>query len=348
MIYPFQAIQDGTLRISKTDLSSLMNNNHMNYYISFIFLFILFKFIWLNFDFFQEEVYDYTKLSFEINFPLKIYLFTKYVYSLTTKFLFIVLFFICACNSVSVFYQSINLKVENSYVNIAFGFSRKVLQSYQINSGYGLFRVMTGVSGRPELEIKYLNRQKQWKNINFIYKPSHIPKHKPLINIPHQPRIDWQIWFSALSKEINTETWLIILTGKIFEKNPIILDLLGYYVREKNFYYKYSFVDRILDYIYKGEKFKMIDTIDMIKIEKYYYFFTNKNEMAKTGSIWKKIHQNEFMPATDIKIFKSFFDTMKLPFNKRKIRFSIFQLIPVLDFVVFPVIIWIFFRLIMI
>jgi len=60
----------------------------------------------------------------------------------------------------------------------------------------------------------------------------------PKINIPHQPRIDWQIWFSALSEDINTEPWLIIMLGKILERNPAVLDLLGYYVEEKQFYYK--------------------------------------------------------------------------------------------------------------
>ena len=57
-------------------------------------------------------------------------------------------------------------------------------------------------------------------------------------NIPHQPRVDWQIWFSALAININSEPWLVIMLGKILEKNPVTLNMLGYYVEEADLYHK--------------------------------------------------------------------------------------------------------------
>jgi hypothetical protein len=203
---------------------------------------------------------------------------------------------------------------------------------------------MTGVGGRPELEIKYMNRNKEWKNIQFKYKISHNLNRWPIFNIPHQPRIDWQIWFSSLRTEINTETWLVILTGKIFKKNPLILDLLGYYVEGKREFYKYSLIQNIIDYSLGHNREKFNDTVDMVKIEKYHYYFTSYNTFKRTGDIWKKTHLNDFLQPTDVKIFKTFFETINLPFDDRIIKFSLFQQIPIVDIVVSFLVTWIILR----
>ena len=42
------------------------------------------------------------------------------------------------------------------------------------------------------------------------------------------------MWFAALSNNINSEPWLIIMIGRIFEKNPYVLDLLGYEVNDNS------------------------------------------------------------------------------------------------------------------
>ncbi len=343
-IFPFNKLVDPNFRISKRDISLFFNNDFMNYYLSMIYLFIFWKFICFNFNFFAEEVFDCAKNSLEISFLNKLMLFLKFVYSLTTKLLFTIFFLLYISNATSVFYQSINFKVENSYINHSFSISRKFFNNYHINSGYGLFRVMTGVGGRPELEIKYMNRKKKWNNIKFKYKISHKLNRWPIFNIPHQPRIDWQIWFSSLRTEINSETWLVILTGKIFEKNPLILDLLGYHVEGKSEFYKYSYIQNIVDFILGHKREIFIDAVDMIKIEKYNYQFTNYDTMKRTGDIWKKIHQNDFLPPTDVKIFRTFFETLQIPFDKRIVNFSFFQQIPIMDIVVGFLGLWILFR----
>lgn len=52
----------------------------------------------------------------------------------------------------------------------------QVANSYHLVSGYGLFRVMTGDGGRPELIIEGSNDVKTWKPYIFRYKPDDLYK----------------------------------------------------------------------------------------------------------------------------------------------------------------------------
>ena len=62
-------------------------------------------------------------------------------------------------------------------------------------SPYGLFAVMTTV--RDEIVIQGSNDGVEWRDYEFRYKPGDIMR-RPRWNIPHQPRLDWQMWFAAL------------------------------------------------------------------------------------------------------------------------------------------------------
>ncbi|EDO49179.1 predicted protein, partial [Nematostella vectensis] len=63
---------------------------------------------------------------------------------------------------------------------------------------YGLFRSMTGVGGRPEIIILGSNSTEgPWEEYDFLYKPGNIYAPPPFV-APHQPRLDWQMWFAAL------------------------------------------------------------------------------------------------------------------------------------------------------
>ena len=65
-----------------------------------------------------------------------------------------------------------------------------------IVNSYGLFAVMT--TTRPEIVVEGSDDGKQWREYEFRYKPGSISRRPPW-NIPHQPRLDWQMWFAALS-----------------------------------------------------------------------------------------------------------------------------------------------------
>ena len=114
----------------------------------------------------------------------------------------------------------------------------KYLQLFHVSSGYGLFRRMTGVGAvqgegvphtgatygglpasivaRPEVVLEGLHKESsQWLEIPFRYKPTALDT-APVFVAPHQPRLDWQMWFAALAS-YNTNPWLLQLADKLLQ-----------------------------------------------------------------------------------------------------------------------------------
>ncbi|TFK00876.1 Lipase maturation factor 2 [Platysternon megacephalum] len=71
------------------------------------------------------------------------------------------------------------------------------VERYQLVNSYGLFRRMTGVGGRPEVVVEGSYDKEKWTEIEFMYKPGNVSAGPPVV-APHQPRLDWQMWFAAL------------------------------------------------------------------------------------------------------------------------------------------------------
>lgn len=69
------------------------------------------------------------------------------------------------------------------------------LAPFAIVNGYGLFAVMT--TTRPEIDIQGSRDGRQWQSYVLRYKPGAVDRQPPW-NVPHQPRLDWQLWFAAL------------------------------------------------------------------------------------------------------------------------------------------------------
>jgi hypothetical protein len=62
-------------------------------------------------------------------------------------------------------------------------------------NAYGLFQDMT--EERPEVIIEVSDDGALFLPLDFKYKPGD-PKRRPPFIAPHQPRLDWQMWFAAL------------------------------------------------------------------------------------------------------------------------------------------------------
>ena len=64
-----------------------------------------------------------------------------------------------------------------------------------IVNSYGLFAVMT--TTRPEVVVEGSADGRTWREYEFRYQPG-TQTRRPSWNIPHQPRLDWNLWFAAL------------------------------------------------------------------------------------------------------------------------------------------------------
>ncbi|MDJ0625546.1 MAG: lipase maturation factor family protein [Candidatus Caenarcaniphilales bacterium] len=115
-----------------------------------------------------------------------------------------------------------------------------------INSRYGLFSFMT--KSRPEIIIEGSVDGTHWKAYEFKWKPGNLAK-APGFAIPHQPRLDWQMWFAALG-DIDQNLWLNNFMLRLIQGSPSVKNLLEFnpfpekppnYVRAV--LYNYNFTD---------------------------------------------------------------------------------------------------------
>ena len=90
-------------------------------------------------------------------------------------------------------------------------------------NNYGLFAVMT--TQRNEIILEGSNDGEHWRTYEFYDKPGDIDK-APRWVMPHQPRLDWQMWFAALGTWRENE-WLMSLITKLLQGEPSVERLLS-------------------------------------------------------------------------------------------------------------------------
>jgi predicted DCC family thiol-disulfide oxidoreductase YuxK len=141
------------------------------------------------------------------------------------------------------------------------------LEAFRIVNGYGLFRVMT--KDRCEIMIEGSANGIDWALYEFKWKPGDV-KRAPGWCAPHQPRLDWQMWFAALeSPEQNP--WLVGLIVKLLEGSRDVTGLLA----------RNPFPDKPPQYI---------------RAMFYRYRFTTNEERQQTGAWWKRQELREYLP----------------------------------------------------
>jgi len=87
---------------------------------------------------------------------------------------------------------------------------------------YGLFAVMT--TRRPEIVIEASDDGVTWKGYAFKYKPGDDLTRRPSFCTPHMPRLDWQLWFAALS-DVQANDWFVNLMVRLLQNEPAVVDL---------------------------------------------------------------------------------------------------------------------------
>jgi predicted DCC family thiol-disulfide oxidoreductase YuxK len=120
----------------------------------------------------------------------------------------------------------------------------RFIEPLHVVSGYGLFAVMT--TKRDEIVLEGSADGVEWREYEFRDKPGDV-KRRPPWNIPHQPRLDWQMWFASLD-DPRTLRWFPQFLKRILENEPAVTALLErnpfadkppLYVRAQ--FYDYSF-----------------------------------------------------------------------------------------------------------
>ena len=132
---------------------------------------------------------------------------------------------------------------------------------------YGLFAVMT--TERPEIEIEGSADGVMWQPYEFRYKAGD-PLQRPPWVAPHQPRLDWDMWFAALSP-FYAEPWFENFRRRLLEASPDVLRLLA---RDP----------------FNGERPRAIRAVA------YNYRFSTRAERAATGAWWVRERLGLYAP----------------------------------------------------
>jgi hypothetical protein len=77
---------------------------------------------------------------------------------------------------------------------------------------------------RPEIILEGSDDKTNWREYEFPYKAGDIYRRPPLA-APHQPRLDWQMWFAALAPQ-HYSYLLERLMRRTLEGEPAVLALL--------------------------------------------------------------------------------------------------------------------------
>lgn len=107
-----------------------------------------------------------------------------------------------------------------------------------------------------------------WKPYRFRYWPVAVDE-MPAFAVPHQPRVDWMMWFVPISPVFMD--WFERFLHRLLEGSPPVVGLLE----------TAPFTDQ---------------TPRMLRIEVYRYRFATPAERAGTGDWWRREYLGPFYP----------------------------------------------------
>jgi predicted DCC family thiol-disulfide oxidoreductase YuxK len=139
-------------------------------------------------------------------------------------------------------------------------------------NGYGLFAVMT--TSRPEIIVEGSDDGANWQEYEFKYKPGDLNR-PPQFVAPHQPRLDWQMWFAALG-DYRGNPWFVNFCVRLLQGSPEVLALM-----EKN------------PFPHSPPKY--------IRAVVYEYHFTDSATRKQTGQWWRREPAGLYLPVLSLK-----------------------------------------------
>ena len=146
------------------------------------------------------------------------------------------------------------------------------LAPFRIVNSYGLFRVMT--KERPEIIVEGSDDAIEWKPYQFKWKPGALDR-RPTFVEPHQPRLDWQMWFAALEGDARRSRWFLRFAERLFQNEPDVTALL-----QKNPF--------------------PITPPRYLRAEVYQYRFASREEHRAAGAWWTWSDRRTYLPAVSL------------------------------------------------
>jgi lipase maturation factor 1 len=147
-----------------------------------------------------------------------------------------------------------------------------VVAPFRLVNGYGLFRVMT--KERAEIIIEGSEDGVDWKPYIFKWKPGPLDRAPAFVE-PHQPRLDWQMWFAALG-DARQNPWFFGLVQRLLQNSPDVTRLLG----------NNPFPGKAPRYL---------------RAELYRYRFSTREEHRATGAWWTRQDLHEYLPEVSLR-----------------------------------------------
>jgi hypothetical protein len=126
---------------------------------------------------------------------------------------------------------------------------------------------------RPEIVIEGSLNGTEWKEYTFRWKPSE-ESQTPNFVQPYMPRLDWQMWFAALSN-YERNPWLIQFMIRLLQGSEPVLDLLA-------------------SNPFPEEPPKYIQAVV------YDYWFTDLETREKTGNWWHREDKGFYTPVLQL------------------------------------------------
>lgn len=149
----------------------------------------------------------------------------------------------------------------------------QITSAFSLINNYGPFAIMT--TERSEIIVQGSMDGRNWQTYQFKYKPVNLD-HKLSWNIPHQPRLDWQMWFAAMETP-TAHSWFARFMQKLLEGSPQVLSLLAYD----------PFPEKPPTYM---------------RALLYRYFYTTPEQRAETGQIWQREYIGVYWPPSNIQL----------------------------------------------
>jgi predicted DCC family thiol-disulfide oxidoreductase YuxK len=143
---------------------------------------------------------------------------------------------------------------------------------FEIVNTYGLFAVMT--TTRPEIIIEGSSDGETWVAYEFRYKPVDPDRQPPWV-APHQPRLDWQMWFAALG-DYRSNRWILQFMARLLEGSPEVLGLL------------------------RSNPFPTAPP-RYLRAALYQYHFTDPEQRRKTANPWRRELIGEYVPVISLR-----------------------------------------------